>query len=179
MKIIIRVEVRPGCGPPTNTEDLIFNVKLVTYWPFLTLLTLYSCWLIFWVDPLSGKCGRLDVLANEPESLFEDYIQQVHRALLNKTLLVYIVAINLWFLRCWTHIVCVDLLFIRGWSNGYFKKMAIILLRCNSFLHAPCTTSSGLVWCWEKITVPNLAAGLQTFCSNFGPRCRNYGVNSL
>lgn len=41
---------------------------------------------------------NLDVLANEPESLFEDYIQQVHRALLNKTL-VYIVAINLWFLR--------------------------------------------------------------------------------
>lgn len=67
--------------------------------------------------------GYLDVLSKEPESLFEDYIRQVRRALLNKTL-VHVDAINQRSLPRSTRIVCAEPLFIVGWSNGYFKRAA-------------------------------------------------------
>lgn len=102
-KRLIKVEVGPGCGPAGATVG-----------PLLTLLKLLTGFLS-WSSQRDTWTVNVDVLANEPESLFEDYVGQVHRALLNKILFSSI------RLYCrYESAVAALLLFIKGWSNGYF-----------------------------------------------------------
>ena len=137
----------------TLTFSHTFNpVQLLT--PFLTRPSQWDMWTV-----------NSDGVANEPKSLFEDYIWQVHRALLNKTL-VYIVAANLQLMP--KEILSAQICnLLKSSSNGYFKRAAIISIRCISFLHARPPQLRG----WDEAGKNNSARfGSKRFAAIFRPQ---------